>query len=348
MKLLLTGHQGYLGAVIGPMLLDAGHDVVGLDAGWFADCWFGAQPPHIANLKRDVRDVGPEELRGFGAVVHLAALSNDPLGDLNPTLTYAINHEASVSLAIAARAAGVERFVFSSSCSLYGAAVPGELLTEQADFNPVTPYGESKLLVERDVRDLANDDFSPVYLRNATAYGHSRLLRGDLMVNNLVAYAVTTGEVRIKSDGTPWRPLVHVEDIGLAVLAALEAPRESIHDEAFNIGRTQENYQVRDVAAMVAGAVSGAQVEYASDASPDVRNYQVSFAKAERSLPGFEPSWTVAAGIDQLVRAYHDHALSLEDFLGPRYQRIATVREHLAAGRLDSELRWQGPRSPAG
>jgi nucleoside-diphosphate-sugar epimerase len=237
----------------------------------------------------------------------------------------------------------VERFVFSSSCSLYGAAKGMELLTEEAPFNPVTPYGESKIRVEQELTRLADDDFSPVYLRNATAYGVSPKLRGDLMVNNLVAYAVTTGEVLIKSDGTPWRPLVHAEDIARAVLATLVAPRERIHDEAFNVGRTEDNHQVRDVAEMVARAVPGSRIEYAPGAGSDARDYRVDFSKIGRQLPEFEPAWTVERGIGQLVDAFRQHGLTAEEFLSPRYVRIATVRGHLEAGRLDQHLRWKVP-----
>jgi nucleoside-diphosphate-sugar epimerase len=343
MKVLLTGHEGYLGAIISGVLTAAGHDVTGVDAGWYADCTFGPPSAPIEGLRRDVRDLRARDLGGYDAVVHMAALSNDPLGDINPSLTYEINHHASVTLAEAAKQAGVERFVFSSSCSLYGAAKGAELLTEEAPFNPVTPYGESKIRVEQELTLLADDGFSPVYLRNATAYGVSPKLRGDLMVNNLVAYALTTGEVLIKSDGTPWRPLVHAEDIARAVLAVLIAPRERIHDEAFNVGRTEENFQVRDVAEMVARAVPGSRIEYAPGAGADARDYRVDFSKIERQLPEFEPAWTVERGIDDLVDAFRRHGLDAEEFLGPRYQRIATVRGHLDAGRLDQHLRWQVP-----
>jgi nucleoside-diphosphate-sugar epimerase len=343
MRVLLTGHEGYLGAVVAGVLTGAGHDVTGVDAGWFTDCTFGPPPAQVEGLRRDIRDLHARDLRGFDAVVHMAALSNDPLGDLNPSLTYEINHRASVALAEAAKQAGVGRFVFSSSCSLYGAAKGSDLLTEEAAFNPVTPYGESKIRVEQELTLLADDDFSPVCLRNATAYGVSPKLRGDLMVNNLVAYALTTREVLIKSDGTPWRPLVHAEDIARAVLAVLIAPRERIHDEAFNVGRTEENFQVRDVAEMVAQAVPGSRIEYAPGAGSDARDYRVDFSKIVRQLPEFEPAWTVERGIGQLVDAFRQHGLTVEEFLSPRYLRIATVRGHLEAGRLDQHLRWQVP-----
>ena len=269
MKLLVTGHDGYIGSVLTPMARSAGHEVTGLDAFWFEGCALGPEPEAVSALRLDVRDAEIEQLRGFDAVVHLAAISNDPVGHLDPARTYEINHLGSVRIAKLAKRAGVERFIFASSCSLYGAASPDDLLTESAPFNPVTPYGESKVLAERDLSALADDEFSPIFLRNATVYGYSPRLRLDLVVNDLVANAFASGEVVIKSDGTPWRPLVHVEDVARAVLAALAAPREAVHDEAFNIGTTTENYQVRDIADIVAAAVPGSRVIYEDGGGPD-------------------------------------------------------------------------------
>jgi nucleoside-diphosphate-sugar epimerase len=340
MRVLVTGSEGYVGAVLVPLLQREGHEVSGLDIGLFDNGDFGATPlSPVPTLRVDVRDIEAEHLSGFDAVVHLAALSNDPLGDLNPGLTRNINHLASVRVAAKAKEAGVGRFVFSSSCSLYGASGDAPL-DESAEFNPITPYGESKILSERDISKLASTDFSPTYLRNATAYGVSPRLRGDLMVNNLVGHASTTGRVLIKSDGTPWRPLVHVEDIGRAFAAVLVADRDRIHAEAFNIGATTENYQVREVAELVESAVPDSTIEYAPGASPDARNYQVDFAKVERQLPEFAPAWDVPRGIEQLVDAYRSADLQASALEGERYLRIKRVRSLIDSGVLDDDLRF--------
>jgi nucleoside-diphosphate-sugar epimerase len=340
MRILVTGHNGYIGSVMVPLLLEAGHDVVGLDTDLYEACAFGDPGQAVTSIQRDIRDVDPRDLEGFEAVIHLAALSNDPLGDLDARLTYDINHHASVLLARAAHRAGVERFLFASSCSLYGASGRDAPLTEEAEFNPVTPYGESKILVERHVSGLSDDGFSPVFFRNATAYGVSPSLRVDIMVNNLVGYAVTTGEVLITSDGSPWRPLVHVEDISRAFLAALAAPRARTHNEAFNVGVDEENFQVRDVAGMVESVVPGSRVEYAPGASADIRNYRVDFGKIRRVLPEFMPQWTVRKGIEQLHEAYGRVGLTADAFLGGRYVRLSEIKRLQSTGRLDRELRW--------
>jgi nucleoside-diphosphate-sugar epimerase len=344
MKVLMTGHHGYIGSVMSPLFRAAGHEVVGLDCFLYEGCTFGDDSVEAGttfpSLRIDLRDVRAADLEGFDAVVHLAALSNDPLGNFNPELTYDINHLASVRLARLAREAGVPRYIYASSCSLYGVA-GDEPVTEKAAFNPVTAYGESKVRVERDVSQLADARFSPTFMRNATAYGASPRLRLDLVVNSLVAYAAATGDVLIQSDGTPWRPLVHIEDISRAFLAVLHAPREVVHNQAFNVGHSDENYRIREVADLVREIVPNSTIRYAEGGGPDLRCYRVNCDKIARALPEFQPKWTVARGVEQLYAAYLRNGLAADDLTSSKYLRIKRIKEQQAAGKMDDAMRWR-------
>ncbi|GHI93047.1 NAD-dependent epimerase/dehydratase family protein [Streptomyces olivaceus] len=338
MRVLLTGHQGYLGTVMAPVLTAAGHEVVGLDAGLFADCVLGPAPADPPGRRVDLRDVTAEHVAGVDAVIHLAALSNDPLGSLAPELTYDINHHASVRLARLARDAGVQRFLYASTCSVYGAAGGDGLVAENAPLRPVTPYAESKVRVEDDLHALCDGDFSPVYMRNATAFGYSPRLRADIVLNNLVGHALLSGEVLVLSDGTPWRPLVHAADIARAFTAALDAPREAVHDRAFNIGSEANNVTVAEIAEQVAAAVAGSKVVITGETGADPRSYRVDFSRFRAAVPGFDCAWTVKQGAVELADAYRDFGLTREDFEG-RFTRLAVLRAASETGAVDDTLR---------
>jgi len=342
MRVLVAGDRGYIGAVLVPFLRAAGHEVDGWDVGLYEGCDLGpALPDAGTRATLDMRNGMAADLAGYDAVLCLAALSNDPLGNLNPAATYSVNLEGTLKLARAAKQAGIERFLFSSSCSLYGAA-GSSAVAEDAELSPVTPYGETKVAAERELSLLADDNFSPVYLRNATAFGASTRLRLDIVVNNLTAVALTTGQVRLESDGTPWRPLVHIEDISRAFLAMLAAPREKVHDEAFNIGRAEDNVQVRDVAEMVRDIVPGSEVTLAASAGPDLRDYRVDFSKLTGVFPELDMQWRVHDGVAELLRSYTAHGLTYEDFTSSRYVRLRRIKELLAAGEIDELLRRTG------
>jgi nucleoside-diphosphate-sugar epimerase len=345
MRVLVTGHHGYIGSVTAPMLVQAGHEVTGLDTFFYEGCDFLPDRVEIPALQLDVRDVTPETLEGFEGIVHLAALSNDPLGELDEELTRAINFRGTVELARAAKEAGVRRFVFASSCSMYGASGTDDLMTEEAPLRPLTAYAESKVRAEEALSDLADSDFAPVFMRNATAYGSSPRVRFDVVLNNLSAWAYTTGRVLIMSDGTPWRPLVHVRDIVSAAAAALVAPVERVANQAFNVGANSENYRISELADVVHESFPGCAIEYAAGAGPDPRSYRVDFSKLAATMPEAKPLWTARDGALELLAAFHTVGLTSDGFNS--YTRLTRLKELVDRGALDGELRWQHAAEPA-
>jgi nucleoside-diphosphate-sugar epimerase len=347
MKVLVTGHHGYLGSVVAPAIADAGHDVTGLDTFFYEGCDFVDDSGQVTALRADVRDLESADLEGYDAIVHLAALSNDPLGALNTELTLDINFRATVELAHKAKGAGVGRFVFASSCSMYGSAAGNEYVTEEAPLRPLTAYAESKVRSEEGLLALADSDFTPVFMRNATVYGVSPRLRFDVVLNNLAGWAYTTKRVLIMSDGTPWRPIVHVRDVAAATITMLTAPADLVRAEAFNVGANSENYQVRDLADIVRATFPGCEVEYAEGAGPDPRSYRVDFGKLTRTFPAFQTTWSAADGASELRSAFEQVGLTESDFTGHKYTRLAHLKLLADAGRIDEDLRWVQAARPA-
>lgn len=348
MRVFLTGADGYIGHHVFGVLVRRGHDVVGLDTGFYRDGWlYGDRSAAPQCLPLDVRAVEVEDLRGFDAVVHLAELSNDPLGQMNPEITYELNHRGSVQLARRCRAAGVRRFVYSSSCSVYGLGDANEeVKTETSAVNPQTAYAECKVRVERDVAALASDDFSPTFLRNATAFGPSPRMRFDIVLNNLAGLAWTSGEIRMTSDGTPWRPLVHVLDIAEAIACTLEAPPEAVHNQVLNVGDNGANYRVRDIAEIVAEAFPGCRLTF-GHSDGDRRSYRVCFDKIHSQLPGFCCRYDAQVGARQLRQVFEDIGMTREVFEFRAFTRLKQINHLVSTGQLDQRLRWRAgqPRS---
>lgn len=344
MKVLVTGSGGYIGAVLAPVLMERGHDVVGLDTGFYNEGWLYNGVARVPDtLVKDIRHITADDLRGFDAVVHMAELSNDPLGQLNPTVTYRINHEGSVHLARCCKVAGIERFVYTSSCSVYGLG-SDEFKTEESELHPQTAYAECKVRVERDVAALADDTFSPTFLRNATAFGASPRMRFDLVLNNLSGLAWTIREIRMTSDGSPWRPLVHILDIAEAIACTLAAPREVVHDQIFNVGSTAQNYRIREIAEVVSDVFPDCEITFGSS-DGDRRSYRVSFDKIHTRLPGFRCRFDAYSGAKQLRAVFEQIGLTIELFEGRSYTRLKQLTHLIRTGQIDDDLFWKRPWS---
>jgi nucleoside-diphosphate-sugar epimerase len=340
MKVLVTGTEGYIGALLAPLLMRHGHEVLGVDTGFYKVGWlYHGTDLSAKTLNKDIRHISAEDLVGIDAVVHMAELSNDPAGQLAPHITYEINHKGSVRLAELAKAAGINRFIYTSSCSVYGIASEA-VVSETSPVNPQTAYAKCKTLVEQDVSPLASDEFSPTFLRNATAYGASPRMRFDIVLNNLSGLAWTTQEIKMTSDGTPWRPLVHVLDICQAILCCLEAPREVIHNQVFNVGDSASNYQVKEIAQFVAAAFQGCQLSFGkSDA--DNRSYRVSFDKINSQLPGFKCQWNAARGAEQLYTLFSQIDLEKETFFSRGFTRLKQLEYLLRTQQIDENFYWR-------
>jgi nucleoside-diphosphate-sugar epimerase len=340
-KIIVTGHQGYIGIHLVELLSEAGYEVLGIDTNYFGkDCEFFEPGIHISELRKDIRQIEEKDIKGAYAICHLAGLSNDPMGELNPELTYDINFKASVRLAQIAKKAGIERFMFSSSCSMYGISDGKNSLDETASFNPITAYAKSKVYTEKELLPLADKSFSVTFLRNATAYGASPKLRLDLVVNNLVGWAVTSKKIRIMSDGTPWRPLVHAEDIARAFFAVLEAPLEKINGVAFNVGINEDNYQVKDIAYLVGEIVPGCEVIFTGEHGSDSRSYKVEFSKIKTELPGFKPKYILKRGVEQLFDYYQRFNMDKEKFEGRYFTRLKQLNYLINQNRINNNLFW--------
>jgi nucleoside-diphosphate-sugar epimerase len=339
MKVLVTGTEGYIGSLLSPMLMKSGHEVLAVDTGFYKVGWlYNGANLTAKTLNKDIRHITAEDLDGIDAVIHMAELSNDPTGQLSPTITYEINHQGSVYLANLAKSAGVKRFIYTSSCSVYGVA-ESDYVTEESSVNPQTAYAECKTLVERDVRSIADDAFSPTFLRNATAFGASPRMRFDLVLNNLSGLAWTTKEIKMLSDGTPWRPLVHVLDICKAILCTLEAPRDIIHNQIFNVGDTHHNYQVKEIAAIVANIFPECALSFGTPGE-DNRSYRVSFDKINKYLPGFKCEWNARSGVEQLYDLFKQIKLTDEVFLSRGFTRLKQLEYLIETGQIDSGFFW--------